>query len=196
MKGLTMNEIIRITVPLTDEVAATLRAGDMVSISGTIYTARDAAHKRLEDLLQAGKPLPISLLGQIIYYVGPAPAKPGYASGPAGPTTSYRMDKYTPELLNLGLKGMIGKGLRNEAVINAMKRNKAVYFAATGGAAALLSKRILHSEVVAYEDLGAEAIHRMEVNDFPAIVVIDCTGNNLYTEGPRKYRRNRSPNGG
>ena len=187
-----MKEPIKITVPLTDEVAAILRVGDTVSITGTIYTARDAAHKRLEKLLHAGKPLPINLTGQIIYYVGPAPAKPGYASGPAGPTTSYRMDKYTPELLDLGLKGMIGKGLRNEAVINAIKRNKAVYFAATGGAAALLSKRIIHSEVVAYEDLGTEAIRRMEVNDFPAIVAIDCAGNNLYTEGPRKYRRNLS----
>jgi fumarate hydratase subunit beta len=183
-----MDNVKKLYTPLTREQAAQLRAGDTVLITGAVITGRDAAHKRLVQLLDEGKPLPVALEGQIIYYVGPAPAKPGYASGSAGPTSSYRMDKYAPRLLDLGLRGMIGKGLRGPAVIDAMKRNKSVYFAAVGGAAALISKSIVSSEVVAYEDLGAEAIRRLEVVDFPAVVAIDCLGNNLYETGPQRYR--------
>lgn len=183
-----MEKSIRIKTPVTDEEIRKLKAGDNVLITGVIYTARDAAHKRLIELINRGEKLPIDPKGQIIYYVGPAPAKPGYVVGPAGPTTSYRMDSYTPPLLELGLKGMIGKGLRSKEVINAMKEHGAVYFAAVGGAAALISKSIKKAEVVCYEDLGAEAIHRFYVEDFPAIVVIDSYGNNLYESEPPKYR--------
>lgn len=174
----------KITTPLTNEVVKTLRAGDNVLISGVIYTARDAAHKRLVDLIKEGKELPLPIEGQVIYYVGPSPAKPGAAIGSAGPTTSYRMDPYAPELIKLGLKGMIGKGARGTEVVDAMKQYGAVYFAATGGAAALIARSIKKAEVVAYEDLGAEAIRRLEVEDFPAIVAQDCFGNSLYKEVP------------
>lgn len=179
----------KIVTPLTEDVVSGLKAGDAVSITGNIYTGRDAAHKRLYNLLKEGKRLPVELRNEIIYYVGPAPAKPGYACGSAGPTTSYRMDPYTPLILEQGLKGMIGKGLRSKEVIESMKKNKAVYFHAVGGAAALIAKSIKKSEIVAYEDLGPEAIHRYYVEDFPAVVVIDCLGNNLYESEPLKYIR-------
>jgi fumarate hydratase subunit beta len=183
-----MSEEIKITTPLDESTVLKLKAGDSVKITGNIYTGRDAAHKRLYELIKEGKELPFPLDGQIIYYVGPAPAKPGYACGPAGPTTSYRMDPYAPALLEKGLKGMIGKGLRSKEVIESMKKNKAVYFAAVGGAAALIAKTIKKSEVIAYLDLGAEAIHRYYVEDFPAIVCIDAYGNDLYESEPPKYR--------
>ena len=184
-----MNQVKKITTPLDDKSVRQLKAGDSVLITGYIYTGRDAAHKRLIELIEKGQELPIELKGQIIYYVGPAPAKPGYTCGSAGPTTSYRMDPYAPSLLDRGLKGMIGKGLRSPEVIDSMKKNKAVYFGAVGGAAALIARSIKKSEVVAYEDLGAEAIHRYYVEDFPAIVVIDTDGNNLYETEPPKYTK-------
>ena len=165
-----MQEEISINTPLTDKVLEKLRIGDKVLINGIIYSARDAAHKRLAELINQGKRPPFDLTGQIIYYVGPTPPKPGMAIGSAGPTTSYRMDPYTPILIAKGLKSMIGKGFRNQEVIKAMKKYKAVYFAATGGAGALISKAIKKAEIVAYEDLGTEAIRRMEVEDFPAVV--------------------------
>ena len=177
----------RITTPLTAEKTKDLKAGDDVLISGVIYTGRDAAHKRLVELVKEGKQLPVDLKDAIIYYVGPAPAKPGQAIGSAGPTTSYRMDAYAPTLLDLGLKGMIGKGKRSVEVIDAMKRNDAVYFGAIGGAGALLSKCIKKAEIVCYEDLGAEAVRRLEVEDLPVVVVIDKDGNNLYEEGRKSY---------
>lgn len=170
----------KITLPITDEAIQNLKAGDSVLLTGSILTGRDAAHKRLYELLEQGKDLPVDIKGELIYYVGPAPAKPGYAVGPAGPTSSYRMDKYTPALLDLGLKGMIGKGARNQEVIDAIVRNKAVYFAAIGGAAALIAKSIKQEEILCYEDLGTEAVRRYEVQDFPCIVAIDCHGNNVY----------------
>ena len=179
---------IRLQLPLTREALAPLRAGDEVLISGDLYTARDAAHKRLVQCLQDGQPLPFDVRGQLIYYVGPAPASPGHAVGAAGPTTSYRMDAYTPALLDAGLLGMMGKGKRGPEVVEAMKKRGAVYFGAVGGAAALISRRIERAEVVAYDDLGAEAIHRFWVRDFPALVLIDSLGNNLYERGPEKYR--------
>ena len=169
-----------IQTPLSDDIVHTLKAGDEVRINGIIYTARDAAHKRLTELLETDSPLPFDLRGQIIYYTGPTPTPPGRAIGSCGPTTSYRMDKYTPTLLDLGLRGMIGKGRRSQAVIDSIIKNGAVYFAAVGGAGALLSKAITEAEVVAYEDLGTEALRRLEVKDFPVIVVIDSEGNNLY----------------
>jgi fumarate hydratase subunit beta len=184
-----MSQPIRLKTPLTDADLEKLRAGDKVLLNGVIYTGRDAAHKRLFDLLQGGKPLPIDLKGQVIYYVGPAPAKPGQVIGSAGPTTSGRMDAYSPKLMEMGLKGMIGKGMRRKEVVEAMKKYKAVYFAATGGAGALLAKAIKKAQVVAYEDLGPEAINRLEVEDFPVIVVNDTKGNDLYEEGMRKYAR-------
>lgn len=184
-----MSEAIRLKTPLTDEEVEKLKSGDRVLISGVIYTGRDAAHKRLFDLLEEGKALPFGLQGQVIYYVGPAPAKPGQAIGSAGPTTSYRMDAFAPALMEQGLKGMIGKGMRSEAVKGAMKKYKAVYFTATGGAGALLAKRVKKAEIVAYEDLGPEAIRRLEVEDFPVIVVNDTKGNDLYIEGEKRYRR-------
>ena len=170
----------RITLPITDEDIKSLKAGDSVLLTGTIITGRDAAHKRLYELLQQGKELPVDLRGEIIYYVGPAPAKPGYVVGPAGPTSSYRMDKYTPALLDLGMKGMIGKGARSQEVIDAIVRNKAVYFAAIGGAAALIAKSIKKEELLCYEDLGTEAVRRYTVEDFPCIVAVDSEGNNVY----------------
>ena len=183
-----MANVIHIQAPLSDHIVEGLRIGDQVLISGTIYTGRDAAHKRLEEHLKAGDPLPFDLKGQIIYYVGPTPAKPGKVIGAAGPTSSYRMDVYAPLLLARGLKGMIGKGFRGQSVIEAMKKYKAVYFAATGGAGALLSNRIKKAEVVAYEDLGPEAIRRLEVEDFPVIVVNDIYGGDLYAEGKKKFK--------
>jgi len=182
-----MSEVIKLTPPLRDEDVEGLQAGDRVLISGTIYTGRDAAHKRLIDLVQSGKTLPLDIKGQIIYYVGPSPAKPGMAVGAAGPTTSYRMDAYAPELIRLGLKGMIGKGARNQHVKDAMVKYKAVYFAAIGGAGALMAQAIKKAEIVAYEDLGPEAIRRLEVENFPVIVVNDVRGNDLYEEGTKKY---------
>jgi fumarate hydratase subunit beta len=182
-------EPIRLKTPLRNEEVEKLNRGDRVLISGVVYTGRDAAHKRLIDLLKAGKDLPFDIRGQIIYYVGPAPAKPGQILGSAGPTTSYRMDAYSPALIERGLKGMIGKGMRSEAVKEAMKKHKAVYFAATGGAGALLAKRVKKVEIVAYEDLGPEAIRRLEVEDLPVIVVNDVRGNDLYIEGERRYKK-------
>ena len=182
-------ESIRLKTPLRNEEVERLKRGDRVLISGVLYTGRDAAHKRLIDLLKAGKDLPFDIRGQIIYYVGPAPAKPGQVLGSAGPTTSYRMDAYSPALIEKGLKGMIGKGMRSEAVKEAMKKHKAVYFAATGGAGALLAKRVKKVEIVAYEDLGPEAIRRLEVEDLPVIVVNDVWGNDLYIEGEKKYKK-------
>lgn len=179
----------KIKAPLTDEEVRALKAGDSVLVSGIIYTGRDAAHRRLMELIGRGEELPVDLQGQIIYYVGPAPAKPGYAAGSAGPTTSYRMDPYTVPLLERGLKGMIGKGERSKEVIEGMKKYGAVYFGAVGGAAALIARSIKKVEVVAYEDLGTEAIHRFYVENFPAIVVIDSHGNNLYDTEPPKYRK-------
>jgi len=184
-----MSDAIRITTPLTEEVVEKLRIGDKVLISGVIYTGRDAAHKRLTDLVSRGESLPFNIAGQILYYVGPTPPKPGQAIGSAGPTTSYRMDSYAPILIAKGLKGMIGKGIRGKEVIDAIKKFKAIYFGATGGAGALLSKRIKKAEVIAYEDLGPEAIRRLEVEDFPVIVVNDVKGDDLYIEGRKKYRR-------
>ena len=178
-----------LTTPLSDEDVRKLKAGDTVKLTGTIYTARDAAHATLVDLLDEGKELPIPLEGQIIYYVGPSPTPPGKPIGSAGPTTSYRMDPYAPALLDQGLKGMIGKGARSDAVVDAMKRNTAVYFAATGGAAALISRSITSAEIVAYEDLGAEAIRKLTVEGFPVIVAQDCGGGNVYEEGQKKYAK-------
>jgi fumarate hydratase subunit beta len=178
-----------ITAPITSEVARTLHSGDYVYITGTIYTARDAAHKRMAEALASGEKLPIDVKDNIIYYMGPSPAREGRPIGSAGPTTASRMDKYAPDLLDLGLTGMIGKGKRSAAVINAIKRNGAVYFAAVGGAGAILSQRIKSSEVIAYDDLGTEAIRKLEVEDFPVIVVIDSDGNNLYETAIEEYRR-------
>jgi fumarate hydratase subunit beta len=180
---------ISITAPLSPEAARSLRAGDSCLLSGIIYTARDAAHKRLCALIEEGKELPIDLTDAVIYFVGPAPAKPGQVIGSAGPTTSYRMDAYSPALIALGQTGMIGKGKRSPEVIAAMKQHGAVYFGAIGGCGALLAKCIQSSEVVAYPDLGAEAIHRLEVKDFPVTVVIDSEGNNLYETGREDYLR-------
>ena len=170
----------KITLPITDEDIKSLRAGDSVLLTGTIITGRDAAHKRLFELIQKGEPLPVEVRGELIYYVGPAPAKPGYAVGPARPTSSYRMDKFTPALLDLGMKGMIGKGARSQEVIDSIKKNGAVYFAAIGGAAALIAKSIKKEEILCYDDLGTEAVRRYTVEDFPCIVAIDCEGNNVY----------------
>lgn len=178
---------IKLQTPLTENKISNLKAGDSVLLSGVIYSARDAAHKRLIDLLNEGGELPLNLMDETIYYVGPSPAKPGMVIGSAGPTTSYRMDAYAPTLMDLGLRGMIGKGARNKEVIDAIKRNKAVYFGAIGGAAALIAKSIVKSEIIAYEDLGAEAIRRMEVKDMPLVVIIDAEGNNLYELGQQEY---------
>ena len=180
---------IHLDLPLDESAARGLRAGDMVTLSGSILTGRDAAHKRLIELIDKGEELPIPLEGETIYYVGPAPASPGHAVGSAGPTTSYRMDAYTPKLLARGLRAMIGKGLRNAEVVDAMKTYGAVYFGAVGGAAALISRSILSSEVIAYPDLGPEAIHRFVIKDFPVIVLIDSLGNNLYESGPKLYKQ-------
>ncbi len=177
----------KIQTPLTRELVKTLKAGDTCTITGTIFTARDAAHKRLCELVAQGKELPMEIKDAIIYFVGPTPAKPGQAIGSAGPTTSYRMDAYSPTLISIGQTGMIGKGKRNDEVIAAMKEHGAVYFGAIGGCGALLSKCIKKAEIVAYEDLGAEAIRKLEVEDFPVVVIIDAEGNNLYESGRKEY---------
>lgn len=179
----------RYTVPFDRETAAQLKAGDCVYLTGTIYTARDAAHKRMQEALDRGEELPFDISGNIIYYMGPSPARAGQPIGSAGPTTASRMDKYTPALLDLGLRGMIGKGKRSDAVRDAVIRNGAVYFAAVGGAGALLSKAIIRSEVIAYEDLGTEAVRRLTVRDFPVIVVMDSQGNDLYKTALEQYCR-------
>ncbi|OGP15130.1 MAG: fumarate hydratase [Deltaproteobacteria bacterium GWA2_55_10] len=184
-----MSEPVRISAPLTDAAVEKLKAGDKILITGVMYTARDAAHKRLIELLDAGKELPVDLKGQIIYYVGPTPERPGQVIGSAGPTTSGRMDAYTPRLIELGLKGMVGKGARGKEVLDAIKKHKAVYMAAVGGAAALIRRSIKKAEIIAYEDLGPEAIRRLEVVDFPAIVVNDVYGGDLFLQGVEKYRR-------
>ena len=178
-----------ISTPLTKEKIKKLHAGDYVYITGTIYTARDAAHKRMDEALDRGEALPVELSENIIYYMGPSPAREGRPIGSAGPTTATRMDRYAPRLLDLGLAGMIGKGKRQQPVLDAIVRNGAVYFAAVGGAGALLAQRIKKSEVIAYDDLGTEAIRRLEVEDFPVIVVVDCEGNNLYETAAEAYRR-------
>lgn len=178
-----------ITAPLKDDEIKDLRAGDYVFITGTIYTARDAAHKRMKEALNEGKSLPFDLKGNVIYYMGPSPAREGRPIGSAGPTTASRMDRYAPELLDLGLKGMIGKGKRTQEVRDAIVRNGAVYFAAVGGAGALLSQRIKSAEVIAYDDLGAEAVRKLVVEDFPVIVVMDSEGNNLYETAVLEYRQ-------
>lgn len=176
-----------ITTPLTAEKVKDLHSGDTVYISGVIYTARDAAHKRMVDLVAQNKPLPIDPKDAIIYYVGPTPAKPGQPIGSAGPTTSYRMDAYAPTMMDLGLRGMIGKGKRSDEVVASMKKNTAVYFGAIGGAGALLAKCVKKAEIVAYEDLGAEAVRRLEVENLPVVVIIDCEGENLYVRGRKEY---------
>ncbi|MBQ7954730.1 MAG: Fe-S-containing hydro-lyase [Lachnospiraceae bacterium] len=178
-----------VNVPINKEELRSLEAGDYVYISGTIYTARDAAHKRMYDSLRNGENLPIVMENNVIYYMGPSPAREGRPIGSAGPTTSNRMDKYAPELLDLGLGGMIGKGKRSKEVLDAIVRNGAVYFAAVGGAGALLSRSIVSSEVVAYDDLGTEAIRKLQVENFPAIVVVDSKGNNLYETAIKEYAK-------
>lgn len=179
---------IEIQLPMTTETARSLVAGDVVSLNGMMFSARDSAHKKLVDLLDAGEPLPIEIEGQTIYYMGPSPAKPGAVIGSAGPTTSYRMDAYAPTLIAVGLKGMVGKGERGVNVVDAMKDHGAVYFAATGGAAALISQSIKEAEVVAFPELGPEAIRRLVVKDFQVIVAQDAHGGNLYKEGVEKYK--------
>jgi len=179
----------KINLPLTDETLRDLKAGDNLLLTGVMYVARDAAHKRMIEALDQGKPLPFDIKGATVYFMGPSPAKPGQPIGSAGPTTSGRMDSYSPRLIAEGLKGMIGKGMRSQAVKDAMKKYKAVYLAAVGGAGALISKSIKKSEVVAYEELGAEAVLRLEVKDFPATVINDVYGGDLYEEGKAKYHR-------
>ncbi|WP_457642227.1 Fe-S-containing hydro-lyase [Persephonella sp.] len=184
-----MSEAKRITTPLTDEIIENLRAGDRVLLSGYVYTARDAAHKRMLEEYERTGELPFDIKGQVIYYVGPTPPRPGQVIGSAGPTTAYRMDKYTPKLLELGLKGTIGKGWRGPEVKEALKRHKAVYFAAYGGTAALLSKHIKSVEIIAYEDLGPEAIRKLYFENFPVIVANDIYGGDVFEEGQKKYRK-------
>ncbi len=184
-----MPEPKRITTPLTDQVVESLNAGDNVLITGELYTARDAAHKRMVEMLDRGEKLPFDLKGQLLYYVGPSPARPGKVIGSAGPTTSGRMNKYAPRILQAGSKGMIGKGEMGPGVAEALKKYKGVYFAAVGGAAALIAKSVIANDLVAWEELGAEAIRKYKVKDFPAIVVQDCHGGNLYQEGVKKYQR-------
>lgn len=179
----------KLTTPFNDEIVNKLNVGDRVLLSGKIYTARDAAHKRMMETLNTGGKLPFDLKGQIIYYVGPAPAKPGQIIGPAGPTTSGRMDNYTLPLLSRGLKGMIGKGFRSPEVVAGLKEYKAVYFAAVGGAAALIARKIKKCDLIAYPELGPEAIYELEVEDFPVVVVNDIHGNDLYFEGRKKYSK-------
>lgn len=182
-----MSEPIRLTTPLNEDDVKKLKAGDRVLLSGTLYTARDAAHKRLVALLDEGKELPFDIKGQIIYYVGPAPAKPGQVVGSAGPTTSYRMDPYAPRLMEVGMRGMIGKGNRDKKVVEAGCKFGSVYFAAIGGAGALIAKCIKQVEIIAYEDLGPEAVRKMEVEDFEVVVVNDVEGNDLYQMGKEEY---------
>jgi fumarate hydratase subunit beta len=180
---------VRITTPLSDEIIERLRSGDRVTISGTLFVARDAAHKRMIEALERGDPLPFDPRGQMVYYMAPSPAKPGKPIGSAGPTTSYRMDLYAPRLLEAGLKGMIGKGNRSSGVREAMQKHKAVYLAAIGGAGALIARSIKQAEVIAYGDLGAEAVLRLTVEDFPAIVVNDIYGGDAYEEGRKQYQQ-------
>jgi fumarate hydratase subunit beta len=182
-------EAIKLNTPVSDEDIEKLHAGQKVIFNGYLYTARDAAHKKMVDLLDKGENLPFDPTGQVIYFVGPTPAKPGQAIGSAGPTTSGRMNKYSPKMLKAGLKGMIGKGEMGTDVINALKQNKGAYFVATGGAGALMAKRISEAEVVAYEELGPEAVRRLKVSDFPVIVAQDCHGGNIFVEGMEKYRK-------
>lgn len=182
---------IRVTTPMSREQARALRSGDSVLLSGVIYTARDAAHKRLCELVEQGKELPLDVKDSVIYFVGPTPARPGEAIGSAGPTTAYRMDAYSPTMIRQGQTGMIGKGKRSEEVIAAMKEHGAVYFGAIGGCGALLSKCIKKAEVIAYKDLGAEAIRRLEVEDLPVVVIIDSQGNNLYETGRTAYLKQK-----
>lgn len=178
----------KIATPLTKDKISNLKAGDKILLSGIIYTSRDAGHKKMIDQINSNEKLPFDIKDSIIYYAGPSPAKPNQVIGSAGPTTSYRMDPYAPTLLNMGLSGMIGKGNRSKEVIESIKKNNSVYFAAVGGAAALISDRIRESEIIAYEELGAEALRKLKVEDFPLIVVIDCEGNNLYESEKKKYR--------
>ncbi len=177
-----------VSTPLTDEIVAGLHSGDRVLLNGVIYTGRDAAHKRLIEMMKRGEELPLELKGQVMYYVGPCPAKPGKVIGSAGPTTSGRMDAYTPTLLGKGLKGMIGKGLRNKDTIESIVENKAVYFAAIGGAGALLAEAIKEAEVLAFPELGPEAIYKLRIEDFPVTVIIDSEGNDLYKTGKEQYK--------
>ena len=188
-----MTESVALTTPLTDEVIDTLSAGAHVTFTGVIYTARDAAHKRLIELMNRGEPLPVDLRGQVIYYVGPTPPRPGAVIGSAGPTTAMRLDPYTLPMLGLGLKGIIGKGGRGPAIRAAIKDHHAVYCIAVGGTGALLNRHIKSAEVVAFEDLGTEAIRRLEVEDFPAIVVNDCRGGDLLESGKAEYRTSTRP---
>ncbi len=183
--------VYNLETPLRNEEFKKLRAGDIVNISGVIYTARDAAHKRMIGMLEEGKSLPFDIKDQIIYYVGPCPAKPGEVIGSAGPTTSGRVDAYTPKLIELGLRGMIGKGLRDNAVVEAMKKYGAVYFGAIGGAGALIAKTIVHEEIIAFPDLGTEALRKLTVNEFPVTVIIDSLGNNLYETGKKMFRQTK-----
>jgi fumarate hydratase subunit beta len=187
--ALIMAKPIELVTPLSTDMISVLRAGDSVVLSGQLYTARDAAHRRLLELIASGKEIPIPIQGQVIYYVGPSPAPPGRVIGAAGPTTSYRMDPYTPKLLELGLKAMLGKGKRSKEVIDAMVKYKAVYLAAIGGAGALMAQAVTEAQVVAYEDLGPEAIRRLTVHKLPAVVVNDILGNDLYAEGQKAYRQ-------
>jgi fumarate hydratase subunit beta len=184
-----MREVKTITTPLSESIVQNLKAGDSVLISGVLYTGRDSAHKRLIESLNQGNDLPFDIRGQIIYYAGPAPAKPGRPIGSIGPTTSYRMDPYAPKLIQMGLKGMIGKGNRSEEVKNAIRQYKAVYFGAIGGAAALMAQSVKKAEIVAYEDLGPEAVRKLEVENLPVVVVNDCYGGDLYKEGVERYRK-------
>ena len=178
-----------INAPIEKDTVLTLKAGDYVFISGTIYVARDAAHKKMDEALNDNRELPFNVDGELIYYMGPSPEREGKVIGSAGPTTSSRMDKYAPRLLDMGLGGMIGKGKRSKEVLNSIIKNKSIYFAAVGGAGALLSKCIKESEIIAYDDLGAEAIRKIKVEKFPAIVVVDCEGNNLYETAIKEYER-------
>ena len=179
-----------VNTPLTDETVKGLKAGDRVLLNGVIYTGRDAAHKRLVEMMERGEKLPLELEGQVIYYVGPCPAKPGKVIGSAGPTTSGRMDAYAPQLMEKGLKGMIGKGIRNDKVVDSIIKNNAVYFAAIGGAGALLAESIIKAKVLAFDDLGPEAVYELTVENFPVTVVIDSQGNDLYKIGKEQYRQN------
>jgi fumarate hydratase subunit beta len=184
-----LEQEMKLTTPLSDEIVSTLHAGDRIEITGTIFVARDAAHKRMVEALDRGETLPADLTGQIVYYMGPSPTKPGHVIGSAGPTTSGRMDRYAPRLIEIGLKGMIGKGLRAAPVKDAIKKYKAVYFAATGGAAALIAQRIKKAQVIAYEELGAEALQKLEVENFPVIVVNDMYGGDAYEDGKKQWAR-------
>lgn len=184
----------KIMLPLDEKKIADLKAGDIVLLTGTIYTARDAAHKKMDEALQRGEELPFDVKGQVIYYVGPTPAKPGHVFGSAGPTTASRMDKYTPKLLELGLKGMIGKGVRNQAFYDSLKKNGAVYFGAIGGLGAIIGKSVKKTEVIAYEELGTEAIRKLYVEDLPVTVLTDAEGNDLYKMGQAEYLKWRDEN--